>query len=93
MSDEAKLPELIVPSDEPKYNARGFRVYTKFTDTYRMGVDVTQSSLATEDRVWLHVGSHGSAHLNLQQAIWVRDALAEWVVWALVREDGQADDG
>lgn len=65
--------------DTPKrYTPRGFRIYTEFVDTYGKKVDVLESSLATEWRVWIHA-EDGSAHLNAEQAEQVRDALDEWL--------------
>jgi hypothetical protein len=59
-----------------------FRIYAEFVDTYGAKVDVRESSLATERRVWIHAGD-GAAHLNVEQAKAVRDALDEWLNEAL----------
>lgn len=63
---------------EQQFTPRGFRIYTQFVDTYGKKVDVLESSLATESRVWIHA-EDGSAHLNAEQARTVRDALDEWL--------------
>lgn len=63
---------------------RGFVIYDEFTDTYGGRVRVQQSSVATESRCWIFietaepVGTPG-AHLNIEQAKRVRDALDAFI--------------
>lgn len=56
---------------------RGFVIYDEFDDRYRHRVSVQESSLATEACCWIFTGdgSGGAAHLTVEQAIRVRDAL------------------
>lgn len=66
------------------YSDRGFAQYAEFQDQYGALVKVVESSAATEACVWIFVDgggtdSHGSAHLNHEQAVRVRDALSEWI--------------
>lgn len=62
---------------------RGFIIYDKFTDTYGNDVRVQESSSATRDAVWIFCneapGRAGSAHLNVEQAKRVRDALDAFI--------------
>lgn len=65
---------------------RGFGIYADFTDRYGERFTVQQSSLATEDAVW--VGAHEKrGHLTVEMALHVRDALAGWL------QDVGADEG
>jgi hypothetical protein len=66
---------------------RGFTIYDQFTDTYGKRVCVQESSLATEFRCWIFVdGSRAGAHLNVSQAIRVRDALDAYITEAHEQE-------
>ena len=62
---------------------RGFTIYDEFTDTCDQPVRVQESSIATGDRVWIftgHPGEDGSgAHLDIEQAKRVRDALDAFI--------------
>lgn len=70
---------------------RGFPVYAELTDSYGADVRVVESSRAMiegEDDgpwVWIFVSggaidvNRGSAHLELKEAIAVRDALTEFI--------------
>ena len=66
-------------------DARGFFQYGELTDTYGATVRVKESSSAEESKVWIVTqggsvnGNNGAAHLNLEQAKRVRDALEEWI--------------
>lgn len=70
-----------------KKTARGFGVYTEFTDTYKNKIEVTQSSAACYDRVWVHIMGAGdpwlkgeaSAHLSKQQAKWLIKGIQKWL--------------
>lgn len=64
----------------------------KFNDLDGELIHITMSSLATESAVRVYVGwewdgdhatpiKGGAAHLNLEQAIKMRDALDEWIGW------------
>lgn len=73
------------------YSARGFACYVSLTDDYGAHVQVTESSAAMiegEERgpwVWIMVegggitNNKGSAHLDIRDAIKVRDALTEFI--------------
>jgi hypothetical protein len=77
MSDEPKI--------EPTVNARGFHGYTELTDSYGASVRVQESSAASAPHVWIFLEggavkeNNGSAHLNIEQATKVRDALTYWL--------------
>lgn len=62
---------------------RGFAIYDEFTDTYGGEVSVQESSIATDCRVWIFVRHYretgGGAHLNIEQAKRVRDALDAFI--------------
>lgn len=64
---------------------RGFFQYAELTDTYGATVRVKESSSAEEAKVWIFSeggavnGNKGAAHLSLEQAKQVRDALTEWI--------------
>lgn len=66
-------------------DARGFTQFTELTDTYGATVRVKESSSAEASKVWIFVqggavnGNNGAAHLDLEQARQVRDALDEWI--------------
>jgi Holliday junction resolvase-like predicted endonuclease len=71
---------------EKKFTARGFRIYDEFVDKYHSSVDVVQSSLATDDCVWVLVKSQdpsysneGAIHLTVENAKRLRKALKEWI--------------
>lgn len=60
------------------HTIRGFGIYADFTDRYGEHFTVQESSLATEDCVW--VGVHGQrGHLTVEMAQHVRDALTGWL--------------
>jgi hypothetical protein len=66
------------------YTERGFADYASFTDLYDTQVTVRESSLATEDAVWIFVDNgrwsdNPAAHLNREQAKTVIVALQEWL--------------
>jgi hypothetical protein len=75
-----------------KYTQRGFRIYAEIKDAYGAEVDVIESSAAQfegDDRgpwVWIFAkggeihNNDGSAHLDLRDAIRVRDALNVFIV-------------
>jgi hypothetical protein len=77
------MPESISP--------RGFACYVSLEDDYGASVQVTESSAAMcegEDRgpwVWIKVegggirDNKGSAHLDIRDAVRVRDALTEFI--------------
>lgn len=68
--------------EQPRYTDRGFRIYTEFTDRYDHEVRVQQSSLATEDCVWIFgdgAPEVRSPHLTVDMAVKVRDALDTWI--------------
>lgn len=74
-------------------NDRNLGRYALFTDTYGAEVKVSQSSSAEGPHVWIFVKGGGAnnpdhhlavkgesaAHLSLEQATLVRDALSEWL--------------
>lgn len=72
-----------------KYTSRGFRIYAELTDRYGSTVRVQESSLATEECVWIFcenghpqytkTGVAPAPHLNRDHARIVRDALTEFV--------------
>jgi hypothetical protein len=73
------------------YSSRGFACYARLTDSYGADVQVNESSAATiegEDRgpwVWIMItgggitDNEGSAHLDIRDAVKVRDALTEFI--------------
>jgi len=64
---------------EPAYvTPRGFTGYADLTDRYGASLRVQGSSLATEPCVWIFAET-GSAHLTVEQARTVRDALTNWL--------------
>ena len=70
---------------------RGFTNYDEFTDTYRATITVRQSSAATQDCVWVFTDggdvepqdgsrlNRGSAHLDVEGARRLRDALDAFI--------------
>jgi hypothetical protein len=73
-----------------KTDERGFITYDDIIDSYCARVRVKESSSAEGPHVWIfieggiiEVGSSeindGSAHLNIEQAKHVRDALSKWI--------------
>lgn len=65
------------------YTARGFAMYTEFMfkpyeSQPEQEFTVQESSLASEQKVWIGVGSD-RAHLNVEEARRVRDALTEFL--------------
>jgi hypothetical protein len=68
---------------------RGFDTYDEFQDSYGAAVAIRQSSAASGPHVWLSIrgggtASHerandGSAHLDVEQAKRVRDALDTFI--------------
>lgn len=74
-------------------NDRNLGRYAEFTDTYGASVKVSQSSSASGPHVWVFVKGGGAnnpnhhltekgeaaAHLSVEQATLVRDALSEWL--------------
>ena len=64
---------------------RGFTIYDQFTDTYGSDVRVQESSAATAAKVWIFCNKHGfpdqgtSPHLNVPQAVRLRDALDAFI--------------
>jgi len=63
---------------------RGFAVYDQFTDTHGSEITVQESSAATCAKVWIFCdGELGpAAHLNVEQAKRVRDALDAFITEA-----------
>jgi len=57
---------------------RGFTIYDQFDDRYGHSVRIQESSLATEPCVWIFPLG-GAAHLTLDQAKRVRDALDTFI--------------
>ncbi|MCT9932427.1 hypothetical protein N5079_19690 [Planotetraspora sp. A-T 1434] len=80
------------PDAERKYTPRGFRIYAEVTDRYGSRVSVQESSLATEDCVWIFAKNdrdeNPSPHLTVDNARVIRDALAEFL-----REWNEAESG
>lgn len=67
------------------YTPRGFANYLEFTDKYGAIVNVRESSLATDDCVWLFTeggtdNNKGAIHLNQAMAIQLIASLSEWLV-------------
>lgn len=64
---------------------RGFITYDEFPDSYGAEIVVRESSLATEDCLWVFTegggvrGNNGSCHLNAAQAVRLRNALDTWL--------------
>lgn len=61
---------------------RGFGVYADFTDSCKLSVRVHQSGAASGNFCWLSLGEPGdstAAHLSLDQARTVADALLGWI--------------
>lgn len=65
-------------SNAISFTSRGFGVYADFTDRYGNNFTVQQSSLATEDCVWVG-GADPRGHLTVEMATRVRDALTGWL--------------
>jgi len=67
------------------FTERGFANYADFEDSYGAKVIVRESSADPLDKVWIFVNdgaitnNKGSAHLNVEQAKTLRDALDEWI--------------
>ncbi len=72
-----------------KYTSRGFGIYAELTDEYGSKVRVQESSLATEECVWIFCENDHpqwaktkvtpAPHLNREHARIVRDALTEFI--------------
>lgn len=68
---------------------RGFDTYDEFRDSYGAAVTIRQSSAASGPHVWLFIEgggtvspdrpNEGSAHLDVEQARRVRDALDTFI--------------
>lgn len=64
---------------------RGFISYDELTDSYGAQIRIAESSAASGPHCWLWTeggsvkGNNGSAHLSLEQAIQVRDALTAFI--------------
>lgn len=58
-----------------------YRLYDEFTDTYGHQIRVQESGSAEKPhcRIFIRDSSSGAAHLNLEQAVRVRDALATFI--------------
>lgn len=77
-------------SSGPQYTARGFRIYADLKDYYGAEVTVIESSMAVfegTDGPWVWIFSEGgrtnndgAAHLSVEQAKVVRDALNVFIV-------------
>lgn len=72
--------------------ARGFAIYDQFTDRYGHRVRIQRSSLASEDAVWIFTSeggtdgaADGAAHLTVEMAKRVRDALDEFISGAVAQ--------
>jgi hypothetical protein len=64
--------------EPPERTARGFGHYLTAQDTYGKRLDVTESSVADYDAVWIYA-DEGAAHLDAGNAVAVRDALNSWL--------------
>lgn len=68
-----------------RYTPRGFAMYEEFTFEAYQGdqsprvFTVQESSLATERKVWIGSSMSNRAHLNVEEARKVRDALTEFL--------------
>lgn len=65
-----------------EFTERGFRIYLRTNDLYGTAIRVQESSLATEECVWIFTGTnehHSSLHLNYEQAETLISALSEWM--------------
>lgn len=69
---------------------RGFATRTKFVDHNGSTVTIRDSSLATESCIWIF--TTGSAHLTVEHATWVRDALSEWLDGQLSTSNTEDND-
>lgn len=75
-----------MPTD---YTERGFANFAEFTDSYGAKILVRQSSNASMDAVWVFIDggeitdNKGSAHLTVEQAIELRDALTDFIEWTI----------
>jgi hypothetical protein len=73
------------PTPKRAVSSRGFIQYDELTDSYGANCRVVESSAAAGPHVWIFVedgavkGNNGSAHLDVQQATRVRDALTAWL--------------
>jgi hypothetical protein len=66
------------------YTDRGFANYAEFDDVYGAKVTVRQSSLATDDCVWIFTkggtdDNDGAIHLNVEKTVQLIAALSEWL--------------
>jgi hypothetical protein len=80
-----------MPAPNRSTTHRGFITYDEFNDSYGAEVVVRESSAALAPHVWVFIeggctepqdGSeknHGAAHLTVEQATQVRDALNEFI--------------
>jgi len=57
---------------------RGFKVFAEFRDKYHHETRVQESSAASERCVWIFTESN-AAHLTVEMAKQVRDALNEFI--------------
>ena len=68
-----------------KTDERGFILYEDLTDSYGARVSVKESSNASGHHVWIFVegggvdNNNGSAHLDINQAKSIRDALSKFI--------------
>ncbi len=64
---------------------RGFITYDSIIDSYGAKVRVKESSSAECPKVWIFIeggateNNDGAAHLNVEQAKLIRDALSKWI--------------
>lgn len=70
------LDEVSTPIGETD---RGFEVWQGFVDRYGQTVDITQSSLATEDCLWIWPRDNEGIHLSVKNAKTLRDTLDGWL--------------
>jgi hypothetical protein len=81
----------LVDAPEPvSATSRGFGDWANFEDTHGSPVTVRGSSAAEYDAVWIfcnwaegqaRAGDATAPHLNADQAVIVRDALNNWLLW------------
>ena len=64
-----------------RYTERGFRLYGELMDSYGNDIRVQESSAANGPHVWIFIDAGGDLcpHLNVAQAIEVRDALSLFI--------------
>jgi hypothetical protein len=84
MSDSPGRPESEGAAAEQR-DERGFVILDEFPDLYGATITVKESSLATQDAVWVFTEgggvsmNSGAAHLNREGAERLRDALNDWL--------------